>query len=285
MNATPEGFISAVVRTWNSDRTLVKTLCSLRRQTEKIGEIIVVDSGSTDRTRAIADRFGCRWIEYPAGREFNYSESLNLGIAATTGELILIISSHTVLCYPDILGTMRRHLARHAAAGVYCTYTSSRACLPKRHTPGRGALTEVNDGQTFHGYNGLSNSCSLIERTCWDLHPFDVTMPNAEDQEWALWFFRHTSKPTVRIKSAGVLYKNPHHCIEKVARERVVIATRLRPALRSWRAISRLFIESIASAVRGRRKLAQRDFAVASALLKSRFFTPRYSSRYYKQAA
>jgi glycosyltransferase involved in cell wall biosynthesis len=280
MNKASVHRISAVVRTWNSARTLAKTLRSLRMQNVAMDEIIIVDSGSNDQTREIADRFRCHWIDYPAGREFNYSESLNLGIAAATGAEILIVSSHTVLLYRDIVETMRTNLLRHNAAGVYCAHARARERLPKRDDPERGQVVEVTRANTFKGYNGLSNSCSFIDRECWELHPFDPSMPSAEDQEWAHWFFQNTSKPTVRIKNAGVLYLNPRHSIWKEARDHAVIATRLLPALHSWRAISGLFRASVICAARGRRQLANRNFSIAIELLKCRFRTPRYASRY-----
>ncbi len=280
MNHKMNPSVSAVVRTYNSARTLTETLVSLCAQDETVSEMIIVDSGSTDDTRTIADCFGCRWIDYPVSCEFNYSEALNLGIAAATGTEILIVSSHTVLVHPDIVSTMLANLRRHGAAGVYCTQTRLRERLPKRDDPGRGHTAELTRSSTFQGYNGLSNSCSLIDRGCWELHPFDPTMPCAEDQEWACWFFRNTSKPTVRIKNPGVLYLNPRHSIWKEARDHAVIATRLLPSLRGWRAILGLFLGSAISVARGRRQPAAKDFFSAIELLKCRFSTQRYSSRY-----
>lgn len=280
MKSEPRPEISAVVRTWNSARTLAQALLSLRMQKERVGEIIIVDSGSSDATRQIADRFGCRWVDYPAGREFNYAESLNLGIAAALGSEILIVSSHTVLAYRDIVGIMRANLHQHGAAGVYCTHTRSRAQFPSYEDPERGRSVQVTRADTFHGYNGLSNSCSLIRRECWERHSFDPAMPAAEDQEWAYWFFQNTARPTVRIINAGVLYLNPNYSLKKVARDYVIIATRLLPRLRSWRTICGLFRTSIRAAIRGHRERARRDFTVAFEVLKSRFFLPRYASRY-----
>jgi glycosyltransferase involved in cell wall biosynthesis len=265
--------ISAVVRTWNSGRTLAKTLVSLRIQSSAPSEIIIVDSGSTDRTREIADHYGCRWLDYPAEDAFNYSAALNLGIAAASGAEILIVSSHTVLLYRDIVETMRANLHQHGAAGVYCTHSRSNYPLLKRDDPMRGQA-EVTRLNTFQGYNGLSNSCSLILRSCWEQHAFDPTMPSAEDQEWAHWFFQNTSKPTV------VLYLNPHATIRKEARDRVVIATRLLPALRSWHAILGLFRGSAIGALQGRRQLAAKDIVIATELLKSRMRPLKYTSRY-----
>lgn len=280
MNSTTTQRVSAVVRTFNSAGTLTETLSSLRTQETTVDDIVIVDSGSTDETREIADRFRCRWIDYPTGREFNYSEALNLGIVAARGSQILIISSHTVLIHPDIVGKMYANLRHHDAAGVYCTHTRVRALIPKRDDPERAGVVEVTRADTFNGYNGLSNSCSLIDRACWELHPFDPTMPCAEDQEWASWFHRNTNRPTVRIKNAGVLYLNPRRLIWKEARDHAVIATRLLPSLCNWRAILGLIRASAISAVQGRRQPAAKDLYRAIELVKCRLATQRYSSRY-----
>ena len=277
--------ISAVVRTWNSAPTLARTLRSLGMQNEAIAEIIIVDSGSTDATRQIANRFHCRWIDYPAEKEFNYSDALNLGIATSRENTLLIISSHTVLLYRDILAMMLSNLLQHGAAGVYCAYTRSRASLAKGGDPMRGKAVEVTRLASFRGYNGLSNSCSLIRKECWERHPFEPTMPSAEDQEWALWFYRNTTLPTVRIGNAGVFYLNPHFSLNKEVREHVVIASRLLPALRSWSAIVRMYRGSMISALRGHGAAAGRDLASATGLLKSRFRSPRFTSRYYQSTA
>jgi hypothetical protein len=279
MKADPAIRLSAVVRTWNSAGTLAKTLRSLRIQSVAPSEIIIVDSGSTDRTRQIADRYGCLWLEYPAGNAFNDSAALNLGIAAASGAEILIISSHTVLLYRDIVETMRANLHQHDAAGVYCTHGRLNCPLLKRDDPSRGQA-EVTRLNTFQGCNGLSNSCSLIVRACWEQHPFDPLMPSAEDQEWAHWFFQNTSKPTVRIRGAGVLYLDPPARNRKEACDRIVIATRLLPALRGWHAILGLFRGSAIGALQGRRQLAAKDIVIATELLKSRLPPLRYTTRY-----
>ena len=276
---SPQG-VSAVVRTWNSARTLASTLRSLRLQNGAVHEIIIVDSGSNDGTRGIADRFGCRWIDYPCGREFNYSEALNLGITAAAGSEILIVSSHTVLLHPDIVKIMRDNLRHHRAAGVYCTHARLRAQLPAHDHPARGKTVEVTSANTFMGYNGLSNSCSLIDRKCWELHPFDPSMPCAEDQAWAHWFFQNTDRVTVRIRNAGVLYLNPRHSVWKEARDHAVIATRLLPAMGSWGAILRRFRRSAISAAAGQQQSAVKDFSIATELLKCRFRAQQYLSRY-----
>jgi glycosyltransferase involved in cell wall biosynthesis len=55
---------SVLVRTFNSARTLQACLQSLHDQTV-VPEVVVVDSGSTDDTLAIAERFAERIVELP----------------------------------------------------------------------------------------------------------------------------------------------------------------------------------------------------------------------------
>ena len=49
--------VSVIVPTKNSERTLAKCLDSIRNQTYKSIEIIVVDNNSIDSTKEIAKRF------------------------------------------------------------------------------------------------------------------------------------------------------------------------------------------------------------------------------------
>jgi glycosyltransferase involved in cell wall biosynthesis len=185
--------ISAVVRTWNSDKTLAITLQSLKIQSPMIDEIIVVDSGSSDTTLQIAEKFGCCIIHYPK-EPFNYSKALNLGIRKAAGPRVLIISSHTVLAYKNIVELMSLQLDRFFAAGVYCTVLSKPFDLPRQADPVRGQLIDMIHEDNFNGNNGLGNPCSLIERACWEIHHFDETLPAAEDIEWALWHYRNTKR-------------------------------------------------------------------------------------------
>lgn len=59
--------ISVVIATYNSGKTLSLVLESIRNQTVLRSdiEILIVDGGSTDKTRSIAKKYGCRIIDNP----------------------------------------------------------------------------------------------------------------------------------------------------------------------------------------------------------------------------
>jgi len=112
--------ISAVIRTYNEAKYVGQVIETIRSQ-EKFGdvvEIVVVDSGSTDTTVDIAKSHRVRLIEIPQ-EEFNYSKSLNQGIENSTGDLIVILSAHSVPLTNRWLQTMVAHFEERTVAGVH----------------------------------------------------------------------------------------------------------------------------------------------------------------------
>ncbi len=68
---------SVIVRCKDEEKLLERALTSLRRQTVE-PEIVVVDSGSTDRSLEIAKRWCDRLVEIPA-ESFTHGYALNVG--------------------------------------------------------------------------------------------------------------------------------------------------------------------------------------------------------------
>lgn len=101
--------VTAVVPTYESARTLDAALRSLRVQ-DYAGEIdiVCVDGGSTDATRAIAARHGARIVENPAREE---EEGRALGLEAAAGELVLLLDADDELPTPRWLGELVDALA------------------------------------------------------------------------------------------------------------------------------------------------------------------------------
>lgn len=87
------GRVSVVVTTRNSSDTLSDCLASIRRQTYDDIELVVVDNQSGDETKEIAGRFAD--IVLNAGPE--RSAQRNRGVAASSGEYVLIIDSDMIL--------------------------------------------------------------------------------------------------------------------------------------------------------------------------------------------
>jgi rhamnosyltransferase len=85
--------VSIVIRAFNEERYIGRLLDLIAGQTIRDPEIIVVDSGSFDRTReVVAGRVRLVRIE-PA--DFTFGYSLNVGIRAATAPVAAIVSAHT----------------------------------------------------------------------------------------------------------------------------------------------------------------------------------------------
>lgn len=58
-------------------------------------EVVIVDSGSTDKTLDIAKKHGCR-ITHIKKSDFTFGRSLNVGCAFANGELLVFVSGHCI---------------------------------------------------------------------------------------------------------------------------------------------------------------------------------------------
>jgi glycosyltransferase involved in cell wall biosynthesis len=117
--ATPEVSpeVSIVIRAYNEERWLPELFKALDVQTFRDFEVLVVDSGSLDRTRDIAAANKAR-IVLLRSEDFTFGYSLNIGIEQARGRFMAIISAHCIPTDPEWLGRLVAPLLRHRRAGV-----------------------------------------------------------------------------------------------------------------------------------------------------------------------
>jgi len=85
--------VSVVVPTFNSERFLENCLKSVRGQSHRNIEIIVVDNYSSDRTRKIAEKYAARIFEASSER----AKAKNLGAIVAHGKYLLFVDSDMAL--------------------------------------------------------------------------------------------------------------------------------------------------------------------------------------------
>ncbi len=85
--------VSINIPTLNSEKTLKKCLDAVRNQSYDWIEIIVIDSGSKDKTLDIAREHGCKIIKYPG----LLLGSRYLGAVASKGPFVLLLDSDQIL--------------------------------------------------------------------------------------------------------------------------------------------------------------------------------------------
>ena len=175
---------SIVIRAYNEEKYIGRLLEGIRQQTVRDVEIILVDSGSTDGTVAVAESFGARVVKIPS-TEFTFGRSLNFGIRAATRELIAIASAHVYPVYPDWLESL---LQPFEDANIALTYGKQRG-------PETAKFSEQQIYQQWYPDIGqprqitafCNNANAAIRRTLWEKNPYDETLTGLEDLAWAKW--------------------------------------------------------------------------------------------------
>ena len=93
---------SIIVRAFNEARHLPALFDAIDAQEYRDFEVILVDSGSYDRTREIAAARGAKICRI-SSHDFTFGYSLNVGIEAAQGRFIVIVSAHTIPTASDWL--------------------------------------------------------------------------------------------------------------------------------------------------------------------------------------
>lgn len=175
---------SIVVRAYNEEKHIGRLLEGIRQQTVKDVEIILVDSGSTDKTVLVAESFGARVVRIPP-EEFTFGRSLNFGVQAATREFIVIASAHVYPVYPDWIESLLRPFKDGQVALTY----------GKQRGPD---FAKYSERQIYHQwYPDLSkpdqptafcnNANAAIRRSLWEKNKYDETLTGLEDLAWAKW--------------------------------------------------------------------------------------------------
>ncbi len=175
---------SIVIRAYNEARHLPRLFEGIRQQTVQDVEVILVDSGSTDTTVAMAEDFGARVVHIHR-EEFTFGRSLNLGIQAATREHVVIASAHVYPVYPDWLETLLRPFA-HPQVGL--TYGKQRGPQWARFSEQQVFYQwypEVSQPRQATAF--CNNANAAIRRSLWERHPYDERLTGLEDIAWAKW--------------------------------------------------------------------------------------------------
>ncbi|MCI0479888.1 glycosyltransferase family 2 protein, partial [Candidatus Uhrbacteria bacterium] len=166
--------ISVIVRSFNEEEHIGRLLSGLLAQTLRPKEIILVDSGSTDATVAIAERYPVTIVHLPPD-EFSFGRSLNEGCARARGAILAIASAHVYPVYPDWLTQLT---APFEDPKIGLTYGKQR---------GDGA-TRFSEQRVFARWfpessNGVqespfcNNANAALRRSLWARHPYDEDLP------------------------------------------------------------------------------------------------------------
>ena len=88
-----EARVSAIITAYNSEAFIAEAIESILKQSRAVDEIVVVDDGSTDRTRQIAAGFAGQGIQIVQQQNKGAGAARNRGIRETSGEFIAFLDA------------------------------------------------------------------------------------------------------------------------------------------------------------------------------------------------
>jgi glycosyltransferase involved in cell wall biosynthesis len=211
---------SIVIRSKNEERFIGVVLARvLEQECVDPYEVLVLDSGSQDRTLDIVRSFPVRLATMPP-EQFTFGRALNHGASLTSADIVVFLSAH---CVPRER-TWLRELTAPLTSDVPVAATYGR----QEPMPGVNPFEEIELERTFGPTADsavlahFSNANSAIRRHLVTQYPFDEVVSGGED---FLWTQSLPSSHTVRyVATASVFHSHP-------------------PSLRYWR--RRAYIEGL----------------------------------------
>lgn len=180
---------SILIRTKNEESAIGITLSSIKKQCLQPYEIIVVDSGSTDKTVDIVKtREDVKLIEI-SSEDFTYGRALNIGFEAAKGDVVVSLSAHAFPKDEHWLEMLMRHFDNSEVAAVYgrqLPHLDAWPSVQQDYLSYYGTNLRVQDNPGDPSNYCFSNSNSAIRHNLWQQQLFNEFLPYSEDQEWAM---------------------------------------------------------------------------------------------------
>lgn len=173
--------ISVVIRNRNQENALSFLLKNLtERYLDDIGEILVIDNLSTDKSEEISKQYGARFITI---KKFSYGGSANFAAKQAKFPIVVMFSAHSYPVSHDFFKLIKDKFDKNSnLAGLRCL-----------HNPNdyRNYINKISANEDPNK-SGLIFSGSAFSKKVWEAHPFREDVATFEDKEW-----------TTRVLKAG----------------------------------------------------------------------------------
>lgn len=174
--------VALVIRCFNEEAHIGRLLTGVARQTHIPEQIIVVDSGSTDATLAIAAAFPVEIVTI-APEDFSFGRALNLGLASAKTDLVVLASAHV---YPLYDTWIERLIAPLESSEVALAYG-------RQQTPTNGRFSERQIMARWFPARSVqrqrhpfcNNANAAVRRSTWAEQTYDEDLTGLEDLDWA----------------------------------------------------------------------------------------------------
>jgi len=220
--------VSVIIPTYNSARFLTEAIDSVLAQSFKDFEILVIDDGSTDETKAVMQRYGSP-VRYIYQANAGVAAARNRGIELSRGKYVAFLDADDAW-FADKLETQLDALAKHAdCRACYSAFT-----VADHHMNSIDIRRSNRQGRAIDDLLSLGNligtpSTVLCERPLFEaVGGFDPEMSQCAD--WDMWVriashteFLYIAEPLVKYRqhdgnmsrSASLLESDSLRVLEK----------------------------------------------------------------------
>lgn len=174
--------ISIIIRCFNEEKHIGRLLSGILAQTRKDVEIIVVDSGSRDRTVDVARRFPVKLLTIRPER-FSFGYALNYGCSHASGTYLVFASAHV---YPSTDTWLENLIAAFADPRVALAYGKQRGDDSTCYIEHR-IFQKLFPAESIPLKQDpyCNNANAAVRRELWERFPYDEALTGLEDLAWA----------------------------------------------------------------------------------------------------
>jgi rhamnosyltransferase len=174
---------SIIIRAFNEEKHIGKLIRGIKLQhTSHEVEIILVDSGSTDKTVQISEQEGAK-IVHIKPEEFSFGYALNLGAEIAEGDILLFASAHVYPVYTNWIHKMLEQFSKDKVALVYGRQIGDENTKYSEHRIFAKWFPK-NSNYNQH-YPFCNNANTAIRKDLWKEQQYDENLTGLEDLAWA----------------------------------------------------------------------------------------------------
>jgi rhamnosyltransferase len=183
-------------------------------------EVIIIDSGSADRTKEIISNYPINLIEMPP-QSFSHGGTRNLAAAKAKGEILIFLSQDAVPENENWLSNLTRDFNDKEVAGVYGRQVPNEDSSPLEiffldytYPDSKIVKDSVNPDDCTLKDIFFSNVNSAIRKSDWSKNRFNENLIMSEDQEWAKRMLLEARK--IVYEPEAVVYHCHHYTIKEI---------------------------------------------------------------------
>ncbi len=235
--------VSVIIPSYNCERYISETIDSILGQTFRDLELIVVDDGSTDRTREIVSSYGPP-VRLVTQQNARVCAARNRGIRESRGKYICLMD-HDDYWFAHKLASQVKCLEEHPDAGaahspfILWHPDANGIFPPPEGMAPQGDLEEISAEDSGWMYHRLLFDCVMLTSSAMFRREvfekcgnFDESLPYSED--WDLWFRISRVYPFVKLRQPTTLYRQHPLQGNRVVRDIDYRTVLLEKAFNQW---------------------------------------------------